>query len=82
MIWVTSSIAVAPWPALTTVFSVFGDMQDNSRVAMYFGCCGSGTRSLMVYSSINIFSHTSNESFLSSVSKRSGQSVWFYRFYH
>jgi hypothetical protein len=36
MIWVTSSIAVAPRPALTTVFSVFGDMQDSSRVAMYF----------------------------------------------
>ena len=55
MIWETSSIAMAPRPALTTVFSVFGDMQDNSRVAMYFGCCGPGTRSLMVDSSMNIF---------------------------
>jgi hypothetical protein len=53
-------------------FSLFGDMQDNSKVTMYFGCFGPGTRSFMVDSSINIFhwvSHTSNESFLFSMSK-------------
>ena len=54
MIWAMSSIAVFPRPALTTAFRVFGDMQDSSTVAKYFGCCGGGTRSLMVDRSTKI----------------------------
>ena len=52
---VTSSIAVTSSPALTTVPSVFADKQDSSCVAMYFGCCGTGTMSLMVDRSMKIF---------------------------